>query len=173
MAYPLSVDQFNNVSANSTRPIYLVQLQYAATIEYLSTSGPIKFDGVDYVAGGVDVENIASGQRVSLSLFASASRVAETVSGTWRGAKLCKVFAIPAAPASEPIYTLDQGIPAIDGYIDTARVSGNKISVVAIHKHYANAYTPRLNCSELSIYTPPAGSVFTWQGGSYTLASKR
>jgi hypothetical protein len=169
----LTGDQFTNVTATSTRPIYLVQLQFASVVEYLSSSGEILFDDITYEAGGIDVQSIAGSTAAQLSLFATTDRIAQTIGGSWRGERTCKIYGIPALPESGTDYDMVDALLLIDGYIDSARVSGDRVTVSVVHKHTSSSYTPRLNCSELSAYTPRAGTVFTWEGGTYTLVSKR
>jgi len=172
VAKTLTDAQFDNVSATSTRPVYVVQIQHGSAVEYLSTSGTVYLDGVPYTAGGIALESIQDSRKASLSLLATPERIAECISGTWRGEKVCKVYGIPATPDGSVNYVMADAILLLDGIIDDSKLSGLKIAINALHKYSATRYTPRLNCSELSNYIPPAGSVFTWQGGRYVLVSK-
>jgi hypothetical protein len=141
-------------------------------VEYLSSSGNVTLDGIPYVEGGITVESIEDSRRASLSMLATPERLAECIAGTWRGAKVCKIYAVPATPDSAGAYVTADAILAIDGVIDDSQLRGLKIAIRALHKFAAARYTPRLNCSELSAVIPPAGSALSWQGYRYVLVSK-
>jgi len=172
MAKTLTSDQLDNVSATSTRPVYLVQLQHGSAIEYLSSSGDVSLDGIVYSEGEITVQAIEDSRRATLSMMATPARLSECIAGTWRGEKVCKVFVVPATPDSAGAYVMSEAILALDGVIDDSKMSGLTITINALHKYAATRYTPRLNCSELSAVIPPAGSALSWQGYRYVLVSK-
>ena len=172
MARTLTDAHFNNTSAVVTRPIFVVQLQHSGAVEYLSSSGDITFDNVSYAAGGVEVDSISDNYSATLTLHATNARIQECVNGSWRGNKLCRLYGIPASPADDNYFNLDDGLLLLDGIINDSRVSGRSIKIQGIHKYSSASYTPRLNCSETSNLIPAAGSVFSWQNGSYVLVSK-
>lgn len=170
MGRTLTTTQETNVRANSTRPIYLVQLAHSGVVEYLSASGAITFDGILYAGGGVEVNSINGEVSVDLSLHASIERIHESFNGTWRNEKLCRVYGIPASVTDENIFDLDAGIELLDGFIDSSSYRvGDKVRVRGVQKTIDRSFTPRLNCSELSLHLPPEGTVFSWEGDQYTL----
>jgi hypothetical protein len=154
---------------NSTQPIYVVQLAHSGDIENLSVAGDITYDGTDYAAGGVVIEKIQAESRATLRLFATMDRINESVGGTWRNKKVCRIYAIPGDPDAEPIYAADEGVLVLDGYIDVSSYRGDWVTIEATQKTLRETYTPRLNCSELSIHVPPVGTSFTWEGETYVL----
>jgi hypothetical protein len=172
VAKTLTLAQFTNSSADSTRPVYLVQLQHSGTIEYLSSSGEVTLDGIDYRAGIVTVTSIENNRSATVTIPATIQRTLECSSGSWRGYKLCKIYGVPAMPGDSAAYVSADAILLLDGVIDDSRLSNMTVTVRAIHKYAAAVYTPRLNCSELSPHIAPAGSLFTWEGTGYVLVSK-
>jgi len=88
MAKTLTLAQFTNSSAESTRPVYLVQLLHSYAVEYLSSSGDVTLDGITYSAGGVTVKSIEDNRSATITLQATVPRINECVAGSWRGHKM-------------------------------------------------------------------------------------
>jgi len=164
--------QFTKVAAESTKPIYVMEWYHSGLPEYLSASGDVVFNGVNYAGGYFNLDEIAIGETAKISAHASLDRIKESIDGSWRGGRTCRIYGIPALPGDSGVYALEDGILLLDGVIDSSSTNGKRVTVSIIHKFMAASYTPRLNCSELSAFIPPAGTVLSWQGGRYVLVQK-
>jgi hypothetical protein len=168
----LSDAQFEKVAQQSTKPIYVIEWYHAGTAEYLSASSTVVYNGISYVGGSIRLDDIAMGETARISAHASTERIKESIDGSWRGGRTCRIYGIPALPGDSGVYALEDGILLLDGVIDSSSTNGKNVTVSVVHKFIAASYTPRLNCSELSARIPPAGTVLTWEGDRYILVQK-
>lgn len=172
MSRTLTTSQNAAVDSNSTRPIFVVQINHSGTIEYLSSSGEVTFDGLPYVPG-IKVSSIQDASAASLELPWSTARVAEIQNGAWRGG-ICKVWAIPALPdEATPVYDLADGILMLDGQIRASSFSGNRVSIQAAHVSAISKISPRYTYDAVCNHIPPAGTQIVWEGEILTLESRR
>lgn len=173
MARSLTTVQFNTLQADATYPVFLIQLEHAGYLEYLSTSLDCAFNGDWYAAGGVEIDDVQEGVSASLSLFATTDRIRESLSGGWRKGKICRIYHIPAPPETEGDFVITDAIMVFDGFIDTSSYRGERVRVTAVPKTTVSLYSPRSNFSEISDIIPSPGTTFTWEGVSYILQAKK
>jgi len=166
VAIDLTSTEQTNVEAGATRPVYLVEWRFAASVEYLSCSGAITYDSQVYTEGGLKLISREDGKTATLSLPATSSRVAQIQANTWRGG-ICKITSILASTADGPTYALAVGHLVLDGVIEKASFSGEVITVIAKCKYYRGALVPRYVYDDVTS-TPAVGSTSTWESENYS-----
>ena len=168
----LTAEQFANVRAQATKPVYLVQIEHAGYMECFANIEDAAFDGYSYVVDGMGVSDIQDQVSATITLFATPERINHSISGAWRNGKKCRIYVIPDSPGSEPSYIVSAAFMVFDGTIDSSRWRGSSISVTAIPKNTSELYTPRNNFSEISSILPAAESTFEWEGATYILTAR-
>lgn len=169
MPRPHTPTQLSKASATATRPIYLIRWKFGASVEYLSCSGDITYDGNSYVPG-INIRSMKIGVSASLSIPATAARVTDIQNSAYRGG-LCEVWHIPAAPGDTLTFTTADSMLLLDGVLDTAKMSGESINVGAINKYLTGEMSPVFTFDQICNHIPPAGEVLDWEGEK--LVSKR
>jgi len=172
MSRTLTTSQNTAVDSGSTRPIFVTQINHSGTIEYLSSSGELIFDGLPYVPG-IRISSIQDASAATIEFPWSPARVAEIQSGAWRGG-VCRVWAVPALPDEEsPVYDLADGILMLDGQIRASSFSGDRVSVSAAHVSAISKLSPRHTFESVCSFIPASGSKIIWEGEVLTLESRR
>lgn len=151
-----------NLQADSTKPVYVVQIAHGSTPELLSASGPVEFDGEDY-AGFVNVSTVTNGESATLTLPATAQRAMQVQNGIWRNG-YCKIYALPALPADGNKYTSAEGLLVLDGVILTSVLARNTVQVSVVHKYLAGKTTPGDLYDAVCNHMPAPGTVLVWEG---------
>jgi len=170
----LTASQFALLTASATAPIYLVAWEHSGIRETLSMSGDIIFADELYTGGDVTVTNIKNGIAGTLNVFASTERIAQVVSGTWRGSKECKIYNVPASLTDGAfMYATEDAILELDGIINSSGYSGNRITVQIVHKYFNRQMTPRNTYNEITEHAPPPGTMITVGTDKYVLKSTR
>jgi len=170
----LSSAQQSLVESQSTRPIFVIEIQHGGSSELMSSSGRVLFDGRSYAAGGFNLRSIRDAESAEIELPFSSTRVAEIQSGSWRGG-LCKIWAIIASP-DDPEgteYSASDGFLRLDGRIQSSRLSGNSITVSIVHALANSKVSPRHTYNSVCNFIPGSGAVIVWEGDSLTLESRR
>jgi len=168
----LTTQQFSRVTSGATKPAYLVQLEHAGFLEYFATIEDAYYDGNSYLADGIDVADIRDQVSASIDLFATPTRIMQSISGSWRNGKRCKIYAIPSFPDSVSDYILSEAFLVFDGVLDSSAWSNSRIRITAIPKTTSSLYTPRNTFSEISAIMPSPGSVVNWEGGTVVLQAR-
>lgn len=166
MSRSLTTTQQGNLTANATRPIFLVKWAWNGTTEYLSCSGAVTFDSSPYTAGGINIRQIEDSKTATLFLPATSTRVTELLSNDWRGAS-CVIYAIAASPSDSPTYSASDGITVLDGIIESAQYAGDTLTVTAKCKYYIGAQVPRFIVNEISTQVPGVGASYNWDDDQY------
>lgn len=172
MPRSVTAAQQANLEADATRPVYLVSWEHSGSEELLSCAGEVIFDGQTFTAGGLRVTQISDSRSATISLPATATRVGETQHGTWRQGA-CKIWQIPAAPSDGDTFDAADGILLIDGEIRSSAFSGEGISVAVSHRTLSQQLTPRHTYDAVTVFSPAAGTVLTWEGDKLILESPR
>lgn len=171
MSRTLTASQTTAVDSNSTRPIFVAQINHSGIIEYLSSSGEVTFDGLPYTPG-IKINSIQDASAASLELPWSTARVTEIQNGAWRGG-ICKIWALPAVPDFDGVFLLADGILILDGQIRSSSFSGNRVSVQAAHVAAISRISPRHTFESVCNFIPAAGTQILWEGDILTLESRR
>jgi hypothetical protein len=161
-----------NLSAEATRPIYLVAWEHSGSEELLSCAGEVIFDSQTFTAGGLRVTQISDSRSATLSLPATSTRVTETQNGTWRGGA-CKIWQIPASPSDGDTFDAEDGILLIDGEIRSSAFAGEDISVSVSHRTLSQKLTPRHTVDAVTAFCPAPGTIISWEGEKLILESPR
>lgn len=171
MARTLTATQQTNVEADATRPIYLVEWLHSGTIEYLSVNGEVTYGGQAYTPGELRINQIIDSDVATISMPATATRVAEVTSQVWRD-RSCVIRLIPGAPGDSGTYTAspDAALVVMDGIIQTSVFAGNRITVTVKNKYFTGALCPRLRLDQVAHHIPPVGTVQELDGTSYDYA---
>ena len=173
MSVGITTTQWSNTGEVSTRPVRVVRWEHSGSLELLSESGDIEFNGELFGAGGILSLSVDDGRRATITLNGTTARIAESVAGRWRTGKICQVYAIPALPEDAGVYDLEDGLLLLDGIIDGSDYSGGVVTVRVVHKHLRGNLTPRQTFNLYSEYIPNAGALVEWEGESYMLRSRR
>lgn len=168
----LTAGQLSNVGGANTRPINIVSIEHSGSIELLSCSGELSYDGDTYAGGGINIRRIENNRSATLTLPATATRITESQNGTWRGGT-CKIYAIPALPTDSNIFVLADGLLILDGVISTSSFATDRITVTVVHSNLDGNYTPRNLIDEACNHVPSPGSILTWEGENIVLVSRR
>ena len=171
MPRDLTEAQLANLELASTRPVYCVWLEHSGSAELLSSSGPVVYNTLPFVGGGVNVKKIVDSRNATLTLSASATRIAEVQNGTWRNGR-CIIYAIPADPGEDSIYTAEEGVTLLDGVIDDSKYSDDVITIQAIHSNLDGNLTPRNTYDEVANHIPAPGTVIAWDNETLVLESR-
>lgn len=173
MTVGITTGQWTNTGEVSTRPIRVVRFEHSGSLELISESGDIEFNGELFSAGGIKQITVEDGRRATLTLSGSTTRIAESVAGRWRTGKICQIYAVPGLPEDTGVYDLEDGVLLLDGIIDASDFSGGVVTVRAIHKHLRGNLTPRQTFNVYSQYLPAVGSLVEYDGESFLLRSRR
>lgn len=171
MTIRLTDAQQIKLEATTTRPVNIIRWEHSGTIELISCSGNIIFNGENYTGGGANIASIKDGRNATLSTPATKARIAELLAGNWRNG-ICQIYAIPSVPADGTSYALGEGLLQLDGMIATSRLSGGEITVTALHR-YSQGNTPRNTIGEVASHIPPPGTILTWAGDQIVLEARR
>lgn len=158
-----TADQYDRLTRKETRPIVLVRLEYGSPLERLSCSGEVTFDGEVYTAGGANLKRLQGGRAALIDIRATSERVGIVEESLWIGG-LCQIYYIPGLPSETPTYTLQQGFLLVDGIIDGATLSDDRIQVNVINKYLKGQMSPVLHLSTICNHVPAAGSITEWEG---------
>jgi len=154
----LTSEQLANATATSTRPVTLIAWEYSGALEYQSCSGNITFDGNNYIEGSCTVSGLKNSESAIITMPSDPVKLGQLVAFTWyRGA--CQIWVIPAVPYDGGVYTIDQGVLMLDGYLTRPKYANGKIVTEARHKNYDGNFTPRYMIDEVCSVMPPAGTV--------------
>lgn len=167
--------QFNNLRGIATRPITLIRWEYSGGLETISLSGDdIEFDGELYVSAGLEMVSIDNNNSAVLSMPVDDDRMSQTLSGSWRGGKICQIYEIPALPEDDEfVYLAEDGILKIDGIIDNSQYANGKITINILHKYLVGKFTPRYRVNDFTTIVPVAGSFVTVGTNKYQRKSRR
>ena len=168
----LTAGQLSNVEEVATRTINIVEIEHSGSIERLSCSGALSYDGADYTFGGVNIRRIENNRSATLTLPATATRITESQNGTWRNGT-CKIYAIPALPTDSNIFAAADGVLVLDGFISTSSFANDRVTVTVVHVNLDGNYTPRNLIDEACNHVPSPGSILTWEGENIVLVSRR
>lgn len=167
-----------------TAPIYLVELDMGAGVEWLSTNGDQVVDAQTYTGADVGVAGMDNWQRGSIRLLPTATRAAQVIAGDWRG-KACNIYLRPCVRYPQIIedgYFADgymmQGtvygdpILLLAGELVSAKL-GDKLEIGVTHSALISKICPRTRLAKPILNSLPApGSQFIWSGETYTLESR-
>jgi len=167
MPISLTTTQLSNIAAAATRPIYLVQLNHSGTLEYLSCSGAVTYDGQAYTAGGARLKGIRGARSATIEIKQTSTRIGEIQTSAWRGG-VCKIYYIPALPTDTPTYTTADAILVFDGLIDISSAQGESLTIQAKNKYLTGVMAPVLTVNQICNHIPPPGTVTTWEGEKVT-----
>jgi hypothetical protein len=173
MTVGITTGQFNNTGEVSTRPVRVIRWEHSGSLELLSESGDIEFNGELFSAGGILSLSVDDGRRATITLNGTTTRIAESVAGRWRAGKICQIYAVPGLPSDTGVYTLAEGLLLLDGIIDASEYSGGAVSVRVVHKQLRGNLTPRQTFNLYSEYIPNPGALVSWEGETYMLRSRR
>ena len=173
MTVGITTAQWTNTGEVSTRPIRVMRWEHSGSLELLSESGGIEFNGELFSAGGVFSISVEDGRRATITLNGTTARIAESVAGRWRTGKICQIYAVPGLPTDTGVYALEDGLLLLDGIIDASEYSNGVVSVRVVHKHLRGNLTPRQTFNLYSEYIPNPGSLVEYDGESYMLRSRR
>lgn len=165
-----SADHVNNILPSSTRPIYLVEINFSGTAEYLSCSGAVTYDGQAYAAGGCSVESMKNQETARLSFPATAERNAQLLNSSWRRG-VCNIYFIPGAPGDTLTYAAADGVLLLPGLIDAAELSRDSIRLDVVNKYLTGVMCPGLIFNQFCNHIPAAGTSITWEGETDVLES--
>jgi hypothetical protein len=172
MSRTLTPEQTANSTEARTRPVVIVRLAHSGSIERLSCSGSIVFDGELYAAGGINLGSISNGTGATLALSATPARVSEVQSGSWRYG-ICQIFMIPGVPEDSGEYEAGAGVLLLDGQISQSQFQAGRVNVSARQITLSGNYTPRNLIGEVCSHIDPPGTVLNWQGDITVLESRR
>ncbi len=164
--------QEENVRANETRPIYLICWQHSGLLELLSCSGNVVFDSMAFNPTGTKIRSIADSQSAIITMPATAQRITEVQNSTWRDGE-CKIYCLPAKPASSSGYTRAESILQLNGTIISSSFSGELITVNAVQNSFDGKLSPRNRLDEFGSHMPAAGTVLTWEGSQVVLVARK
>lgn len=173
MTIGINTTQWTNTGEVSTRPVRVMRWEHSGSLELLSESGDIQFNGELFGEGGISSIAVDDGRRATITLPGTTTRIAESVAGRWRNGKICQIYAVPGLPGDTGVYTLAEGILLLDGIIDASDYSGGVVSVRVMHKHLRGNLTPRQTFNLYSEYIPGPGSLVEWEGETYMLRARR
>lgn len=164
----LTPDFVDNTEATATRPLFVVKINHSGTEEYLSCIGAVTFDGDSYVAGGAEISGL-SDSMATIRLPATSTRIGEVQDSDWRGG-ICVVYALYYDSMTDVVFAASDGVPIIDGLIDSSGFSGDFVTIVAKHKNLLGKNTPVLTFDDACNHMPVPGEVLTWEGVDIVIA---
>ena len=167
-----------------TAPIYLVELDFGAGQEWLSTNGDQLVGATTYTGADVGVASLGNWQRASVRLLPTATRATQMIAGDWRG-NACNIYLLPCVRYAQII---DDGYFE-DGYMLQGTVYGDpllllagelvsanlgaKLEIGVTHSALVSKICPRTRLAAPILNSLPApGSQFTWGGAIYTLEAR-
>lgn len=165
-----SADHVKNMLASEDRAVYLVEINFSGTAEYLSCSGAVTYDGQAYAAGGCSVESMKNQETARLSFPATAERNAQLLSASWRKG-VCNIYYIPGAPGDSLTYAVADGVLLFPGLIDEAKFSNDSIILDVVNKYLTGVMCPGLIFNQFCNHIPAAGTSITWEGETDVLES--
>lgn len=163
MPRALTAWQLDNCDSATAKPICLMQLNHSGTVEYLSATGAVTYDGQLYTAGGFNINSIVDSRSATFTLAATPARMAEVTRSTYRRG-ICIIYYIPGVDGDTPTYTADKGVLMLDGRIDTSGVSDGLVTVVAMNKYLTGRLGPGYTFNQFCSHMPAPGSSIVWEG---------
>lgn len=171
MSLTLTSTQADNASSDATRPVFVVELQYAGGSELLSSSGRVVYDDRTYEPG-VRVASISNTRSASLDLPWTPERVARVASGAYQG-HLCRVWYIPAALDDGNEFEDADGLLLMDGLVRSSSFASSRVSIDVLHVAAREILTPRITLDQVTPFAAAAGQQIEWDGEIITLESRR
>lgn len=167
-----------------TRPIYLVEMQYADEPEYLSTNGTQTVGLTTYTGSDVGVAGMGDWTQARIRLMPTPARSAALLSPDWRG-QPCRIYLLPCSEYPEfiepgyvePAYALQGVVKAdpmllLDGVI-TGGSLGQYVELEISHRALLRRWTPRIRIAPPTCnHLPPPGTRLTWEGETFILEAR-
>ncbi len=159
----ITTAQLALLSPETTKPLVLIQWAHSGLLELLSCGDDAALNGEKYTEGLIKLESMEANKRAVLSVPATATRLAEMQTRSWRNGA-CKIYSVFSAPDVSDYITKDV-LLSIDGVIVKSSSSDLKtVKVIVEHRGLSSLMTPRNIIDEVTKNTNPAGATLTWQG---------
>lgn len=202
MGRALTDQQESILTAQKTRPVFIVEIDHGDGIEYLSAGSDVQFGENAYAAGGIAIKSVQDSEGAVLELVATPNRVSQIEQGAYRGG-VCRIWSIPSislgygtiylvsesgtdrivsesddlivgeTAAEDMSFRASDGILMLEGLCISSRLAGNRVVVIAEHVNSYAKMTPRYTVDAVTTYAPAPGTVIEWEGELYTLESRR
>jgi len=167
MPHDYSKSQISNIQSEKPAPILLCQLNHSGTVEYLSASGAITYDGQAYAPGGFNLVNLKDSASSAIQIAPTAARVTQIINKTYKNG-IYKLIYIPAISTDSTTFAAAAGKLIFDGIIDISVFGNEYVTVQGYNKYLRGNLSPGYVFNQFCNHIPPAGSTLTW--GSETVA---
>lgn len=178
----LTPEQDQLYSLRRTRQTWIIEMDFADGVEFLSTNGDITVDGQLYTGSDLGISNISDWTSAKINLLNTASRTQAIIDGGWQG-NTCKVYSVPTAlyrqlweeGYAEESYAIqgfvqEAPILVLDGVLTDGQDNLDHVSLTVTHKAFAGQVFPPIRATtQYFNHLPEQGSQFEFDGYIYTM----